>query len=244
MGRSHCAPSQSLRPGGTRPAPVSRRSGLRPRRAAEHLTPPHNLAAALTHEGYCSARLRPFILEGLTGNPLVAAFPLRASFDFLVQSSLVGLFAAYGISVAPLRGLTGTSQPEPQDISVAMPFQCSSRASPGRLTLSMPRQLLDVMKSAETKYVKLDWARELANQLGGRIKNRLLPFGVRLDIGTASMMDSRQVRVEIASQAVESVYPAMTGSGPLLVTLEGLLTDLDATNIGSPSPTEGSTIFF
>jgi hypothetical protein len=156
----------------------------------------------------------------------------------------VGLFSAYGVAVAPLQDFTGASQPEAQDISVAMPFQCSSHPSSGRLTLSMPRQLLDAMKSAETKYVKLDWARELANQLGGRIKNRLLPFGVRLEIGTASLMDSRQVRIEIASQAVESVYPAMTGSGPLLVTLEGLLTDLDATNIGLPSPTEGSTIFF
>ena len=169
---------------------------------------------------------------------------MRASFDFLVQSSLVGLFAAYEVAVAPLQGLAGSSQPEAQDISVAMPFQCAAHASTGRLTLSMPRLLLDIMKSAETKYVKLDWARELANQLGGRIKNRLLPFGVRLDIGTASLMDSRQVRIEIASQAVESVYPAMTGSGPLLVTLEGLRTELDATNIGSPSPTEGSTIFF
>lgn len=168
---------------------------------------------------------------------------MRASFDFLVQSSLVGLFAAYGIVVAPLQDLAGL-HPEAQDISVAMPFQCSSHALPGRLTLSMPRSLLDTMKSAETKYVKLDWARELANQLGGRIKNRLLPFGVRLDIGTASLMDSRQVRVEIAAQAVENVYPAMTGSGRLLVTLEGLTTVLDATNLGSPTPSEGSTIFF
>lgn len=108
----------------------------------------------------------------------------------------------------------------------------------------MPRLLLDIMKSAETKYVKLDWARELANQLGGRIKNRLLPFGVRLDMGTPSLMDSRQVRAEIASEAVESVYPAMTPSGRLLVTLEGLQTDLDAANLGEPSATEGSTILF
>jgi hypothetical protein len=176
----------------------------------------------------------------LVSNPL-AAPPVRASFDFLVQSSLVGLFAAYEVAVAPL---AGSSQPEAQDISVAMPFQCSSHTVPGRLTLSMPRPLLDTMKSSETKYVKLDWARELANQLGGRIKNRLLPFGVRLDIGTASLMDSRQVRLEIAAQAVESVYPAMTRSGRLLVTLEGLPRDLDATNVGSPTPSEGSTIFF
>ncbi|HVY32235.1 MAG TPA: hypothetical protein VHB79_37115 [Polyangiaceae bacterium] len=160
-----------------------------------------------------------------------------------MQSSLVGLFAAYEVAVAPLQGVAG-SQPEAQDISVAMPFRCSTHSAPGRLTLSMPRPLLDTMKSAETKYVKLDWARELANQLGGRIKNRLLPFGVRLDIGTASLMDSRQVRLEIASQAVESVYPAMTRSGRLLVTLEGLPRDLDATNVGSPTPSEGSTIFF
>ena len=177
---------------------------------------------------------------------LVAASsaPAVASVDFLIQSSLVGLFSAYGVAAAPLTGFVEPVQPEEQDISVAMPFHCSSHAAPGRLTLSMPRLLLDVMKSSETKYVKLDWARELANQLGGRIKNRLLPFGFRLDIGTASLMDSRQVRVEIAAQAVESAYPAMTPSGRVLVTLEGMPTDLDATNVRLPSATEGSIIFF
>jgi hypothetical protein len=180
----------------------------------------------------------------VASSPSSSSPPAPASFDFLVQSSLVGLFSAYGVAVAPLRGPADSAQPDTQDISVAMPFQCSALATPGRLTLSMPRLLLDVMKSAETKYVKLDWARELANQLGGRIKNRLLPFGVRIDMGVASLMDSRQVRAEIASETVESVYPAMTPSGRLLVTLEGLPTDLDAANLGEPSATEGSTIFF
>lgn len=173
-----------------------------------------------------------------------SSLPELASLDFLVQSSLVGLFAAYGVSVAPLVGPSGSARPEVQDISVAMPFRSLTHASPGRITLSMPRELLDVMKSGETKYVKLDWARELTNQLGGRIKNRLLPFSIRLEIGTTSLMDSRQVRVEIASHAVKNVYPAMTTSGRLLVTLEGMAFDLDATHIGTPSPTEGSTIFF
>jgi hypothetical protein len=57
-------------------------------------------------------------------------------------------------------------------------------------------------------------------------------------------MDSRQVRVEIAAQAIESAYPAMTPSGRVLVTLEGMPTDLDATNVRLPSATEGSVIFF
>src|SRR4051812_5620166 len=73
--------------------------------------------------------------------------PALASFDFLVQSSLVGLFAAYGVAAAPLTGFAESVQPEVQDISVAMPFECSPQSGPGRLTLSMPRLLLDVMKS-------------------------------------------------------------------------------------------------
>jgi hypothetical protein len=36
----------------------------------------------------------------------------------------------------------------------------------------------------------------------------------------------------------------MAPSGRLLVTLEGLPTDLDAANLGEPSATEGSTILF
>jgi hypothetical protein len=106
---------------------------------------------------------------------------VRGAIDSLVQGSLVELFAAYGISVAPLPRMAPERVPTVPEVSAAVGFACQGvTGQPGRITLSLPGAVLDRMKNDSGNTLKGDWTRELANQLIGRIKNRLLQFSVRL----------------------------------------------------------------
>src|SRR4051812_22346318 len=103
---------------------------------------------------------------------------VRGTLDSLVQGSLVELFAAYAVAVAPLPRQTRHTTPTLPDISAAIPFTNVARGVQGRLTLSLPTHVLDRMPASAGGTLKSDWARELTNQLMGRIKNRLLQFNV------------------------------------------------------------------
>src|SRR5688500_13716752 len=88
---------------------------------------------------------------------------VRVLVDSLVQASLVDLFQAYGVAFAPLPR-SALAAPMASDVSVAAGFR-SGAGSGGRLTLSLPAALLEHMKGDEVTSVRIDWARELANQL-------------------------------------------------------------------------------
>lgn len=168
----------------------------------------------------------------------------RGCVDSLVQGSLVDLFAAYGIAAAPLPRMAGQMVSELPEISFALSFKCESRQrNAGKLTFSVPTALLDHMKSDETASVRLDWARELANQLLGRIKNRLLPFATRLDVGNPSVVEPRQLRERLQAQRDLRVYAARTVRGIVLVTLEGLPNDAELKYVGPGSAAEGALLW-
>ena len=166
----------------------------------------------------------------------------RVTVDSLVQGSLVELFAAYGVALAPLPRAAPASWAVPE-VSSSAAFRHQSAGEAGRLTLSLSTALLDQMKPTESTAVKMDWARELANQLLGRIKNRLLPFGVQLEIGALSLVSSQMLQHELERAVGFRVYAARTLRGLVLVTLRGLPEDSALTYVGPPSATEGTIIW-
>src|SRR6187200_1382882 len=96
--------------------------------------------------------------------------------DSLVQGALVDLFSAYAVPVAPLPRSSGPYTQAPPEVSASLDFKRrAASVEVGRITLSLPRSLLDSMKPSTSSSIQLDWARELTNQLAGRLKNRLLP---------------------------------------------------------------------
>jgi hypothetical protein len=165
---------------------------------------------------------------------------VRVSIDALVQASLVELFNAYGVAVAPLPRSSKASTTLP-DVCAAAAFR--NAADSGRVTLSLPSELLEHMKGAETTAVRQDWARELANQLVGRIKNRLLPFGIRLDIGALTLLDPKMLQHQLDQQPAARVYAGRSLRGPVLVTVQGLPHDSTLSYVGGVSAAEGAMLW-
>jgi hypothetical protein len=169
---------------------------------------------------------------------------MRGAIDALVQGSLVELFGAYGVAAAPLpRGVgQGASLP---DMSVAVAFhRAGARERSGRLTLSLSSAVVDAMKGSESQSVQKDWARELASQLMGRIKNRLLSFSARVEVGGLSLVDSKLLERHVQATPSVLVYRARTRRGDVVATLSGLPEERELVFVGVPSTTEGSLILF
>lgn len=171
-----------------------------------------------------------------------AASAGRVALDSLVQGSVVDLFAAYQVAVAPLPSAPGANWPIPE-VSATVFLRSREANDPGRLTLSLPTSLLEQMKGSEPPAVQLDWARELCSQLGGRIKNRLLPFGVRVELGGLSLLNTQVLRDQLERSVGARIYAARTLRGLVLVTLQGLPEASTLTYVGAPSAAEGTLIW-
>jgi hypothetical protein len=179
------------------------------------------------------------------GASMFATPGTRGAIDSLVQGSLVELFAAHQVAVAPLPRSSALRVPSLPDVSVAVAFSYGARAEQaGRLTLSIPSAVLEQMRGPDGTAVKLDWARELGNQLMGRIKNRLLPFDLRLTIGALAALDSPALERQLHNGGNVRIYTARSLRGNVVVTLQGLPEEYKLVYVGAPPAAEGSLIFF
>jgi hypothetical protein len=161
------------------------------------------------------------------------------------KARLVELFAAHQVAVAPLPRSSASRVPNLPDVSVAVAFSyAADSVQAGRLTLSMPSAVLEQMRGPDGAVVKLDWARELGNQLMGRVKNRLLPFDLRLTIGALTVLDSTALERQLQNGGSVRIYTARSLRGTLVVTLQGLPEEYKLVYVGAPPPAEGSVIWF
>ena len=171
---------------------------------------------------------------------------VRGALDSIVQSSLVDLFAAYDMAVAPSARGSVERPPSFPDISAAVTFMRRAPTSQaGRLTLSLPEAVLELTQRGNASALRVDWARELASQLLGRIKNRLLQFSVRLEAGTSTTIDSQHLASRLPLSPGVLVYSGRSLRGSIVVTLEGApeasqLVYLGPVNVAS----EGQAILF
>ena len=171
---------------------------------------------------------------------------IRGAIDSLVQGSLVELFGAYGVAVAPLPRIALGRAPVVPEISAAMAFarRASGVHQPGRMTLSLPAAVLELMKKGDGT-LNSDWARELANQLIGRVKNRLLQFSVRLEAGVSSSVDSKTLGPHLQRSSSARIYAGRTLRGEILATFEGLPDESQLVYLGPVNvPAEGDVILF
>lgn len=172
---------------------------------------------------------------------------VRGAIDSLVQSSLVQLFGAYNVAVAPLPRLPQHHVPTLLDVSTSVGLSRRGQGTPGRLTLSAPTELLQGMGRgpAGGRALLGDWARELANQLAGRIKNRMLQFNVQLDVGTSHIVDSKALASQLALSPSVRMYPGRTLRGEVLVSITGLPDESELSYVGPAHvANEGAVILF
>jgi hypothetical protein len=203
-----------------------------------------------THESFRSIRIRsrhaPPNPEMLARTPTQPWFSepksgIRVSSDSLIQASLVDLFKAYGVALAPMPRSAFTAPTVPE-VSVAAAFRSGAGVA-GKLTLSLPAALLEHMKGDEVTSVRMDWARELASQLVGRIKNRLLPFGIRVEIGPLTLLDPKLIQHQRQDLSGQRVYVGRTLRGLVVVSLQGLPDDSALSYVGGVGATEGTLLW-
>jgi len=57
-----------------------------------------------------------------------------------------------------------------------------------------------------------DWVGELANQLLGRVKNKLVPLGVDICLGTPAVVEGRELRLRTSGKSMIEQYVSCAGS--------------------------------
>ena len=168
---------------------------------------------------------------------------VRGTLDSLVQGSLVDLFSAYSVALAPLPRQAKQQSLTLPDISAVVPFTRDGQQ--GRVSLSLPTRVLELMPASADGSLNSDWARELANQLTGRIKNRLLQFNVRLQVGVSIAIESSKLARQLESVPELRIYRGRSLRGEVLVTLDGMPDDAHLVYVGQVTPrNEGDTILF
>ncbi|HEY3497078.1 MAG TPA: chemotaxis protein CheX [Polyangiaceae bacterium] len=110
-----------------------------------------------------------------------------ALLDSVVEDASVALFASIGLSLSR----EADSAKSPDDMGASIGFAgpelrgalvlISTRKL---VRLALPREVQD--RSSDEQLA--DWMGELANQLLGRIKNKLIAYGVNLAMGTPAVM--------------------------------------------------------
>lgn len=184
-----------------------------------------------------------------TAPPGSTAAGLRGTVDALLQGALVDLFQAYGVALAPLpRDTRGQQYP---DLAAVIGFTCSGNGNSanGKLSLSVPSQLFDVMRGDSAHLGRAaDWMRELANQLMGRFKNRLLPYGAILQAGLPGSIGREALEAQLARATNLRIYRGRTLRGEVVATLDGTLRDHELAYVGQPNDAkpaaEGELILF
>ena len=108
----------------------------------------------------------------------------------------------------------------------------------------MPSAVFALVKGDEARSARRDdWARELISQLMGRIKNRLLQFGTRLQAGLPCTIDPNLESQRQRSPTLR-IYTGRTLRGEVLITVEGMPDESELSYVGPQVVSEGGGILF
>jgi hypothetical protein len=176
----------------------------------------------------------------------LAANGSRTTIDTIVQSSTVALFHAHGLAVAPLGSSLVGEQQRYHDVVGLIGFDAP--AFSGTLTLSIPTPVFRAQtegRDASDQTTLNDWSQEMANQLLGRIKNRLTMFQLVIKVHLPSTISSIALERLRQRSPNETLYRFRTLRGDILVTLDapfdnGILHYSGTTQVGK----EGDIILF
>ncbi len=129
--------------------------------------------------------------------------------DTIVESSARALFGTHGVplgkqsndfDVTPgdhdVAGTIGFTSPELRG-ALLMTARCDVLAS------SWPAELRDRVPTERDVY---DWTGELVNQLLGRVKNAMVPFGLAIEQSTPTVVSGRRLHRAPASTNVARSY--------------------------------------
>jgi hypothetical protein len=149
----------------------------------------------------------------------------RTAIDTILQSSMVELFHSLGIAVAPIRPAPLGAQQRFYEWVGLIHFEATNVS--GVLTVSMPMAVWSSRRasagSVGDSETIADWHRELANQLMGRIKNRLLRFQLELRPRLPSALSGAALELHRKRSGTELLYRFRALRGDVLVVVDAPL---------------------
>jgi chemotaxis protein CheX len=142
-----------------------------------------------------------------------------ARLDALIESAARALFESHGLSL----GQRSEGEPPPEDHDIAASIGFTSRQVQGAILMTTRKALVAAAWPRELRHREpsdrevCDWAGELVNQLLGRVKNALVPFGLVLEQSTPTVITGKYVHRAPPLTNVARRYFFDTSVGSLLV---------------------------
>lgn len=157
--------------------------------------------------------------------------------DALIESAARALFESHGLTLGETMS---EATPEPGDHDVAASIGFTSPQVQGAVLMTTRKSLVARAWPRELRHREpserevCDWAGELVNQLLGRVKNALLPFGLRLEQSTPTVVTGKHVHRAPPSTNLARHHHFDTSVGSLLVYFDAAMAR-DFALTGDPS---------
>jgi len=167
----------------------------------------------------------------------------RRMMDLVVQRSAVELFASIGVAIAPMPAIVTAPRFGPEDLVGIV--QISVNGGKGSLAVGASPATLSKAKGYSPTSGTQDWVRELANQLAGRIKNRLARYQVRVEVSLPSAFGRSAFERGLELKGATTVYLFRTIKDDIQVVLSGDVGNIDLRFSGADGVAEeGELILF
>ncbi len=156
----------------------------------------------------------------------------------LGQDVMSELLEAYSVAVSP----SDAAHPAEDPLVGVIGFTASKLR--GNLALLIPSE---VVRATQRASDVMDWTGELTNQFLGRLKNKLMVYGVALEVSTPLVVAGLSLRLQEPSGAQTRRVDCSTPAGAVhaLISVrvaEGF--ELFEKPAGGPIPAEGEILFF
>jgi hypothetical protein len=163
--------------------------------------------------------------------------------DLVVQRSAVELFASIGVAIAPMPAIVTAPRFGAEDLVGIV--QLSVNGAKGSLAVGASPATLARAKGYSPTSSMQDWLRELANQLAGRIKNRLARYQVTVEVSLPSAFARSAFERGFELKGATTVYVFRTIKDDVQVVLSGDVGSIDLRFSGADGVAEeGELILF
>ena len=155
---------------------------------------------------------------------MVSSLDSRAIFDAILQSAAVGLFHSLNIALAPMPAKADEIDEETGNKFLAS-ISFDSEKVRGDLLLAVPSGVLKLIGPELTHGAPAEEVvKDLANQLLGRIKNRVAQFGTLLSVGLPVRGNPEVLgRRSVEPLGAVSLYSFRTLRGVVTVNVRGTM---------------------
>jgi chemotaxis protein CheX len=132
-----------------------------------------------------------------------------AQIDGLIETAARALFGSHGFPLAEVRTNFALT---PDDHDVASSVGFTGPQMRGALLMTTRRELIALAWPSELRHQLAserdvcDWAGELVNQLLGRVKNALVPYGLALEQSTPTVVTGWHIHRTPATTAIARRY--------------------------------------